>query len=123
MPRKTKPGQRVWVRCGDQDDYSSYDSLAEAAEYLVQMGVRRKVTRINAGGPFYGKGLTGCLSFSDRANYCGNNYISIYWGGSKADDVDRGLFIREWHELNRHLAHKINEVKGTTTADRRMGRY
>jgi hypothetical protein len=100
----------VWVRCGDAGGYHQFDWLDEAAEYLVEMGVRDALTEQVV--PSFGYGTAdfrGCLAFTDGKHLRGLNYISIFWGGDKAEDVIRGLTKAELVELNRWLVRALRE--------------
>jgi len=71
----------LWVRVGDAGEYTEFDSLDDALEYLNELRVG-KVDRWQRYG-------------FDTPNYHGHDYISIYWGGADAnpwsdlDDEDR----------------------------------
>lgn len=67
----------LWVRVGDAGEYTEFDSLADALEYLNELQVG-KVDHWQRYG-------------FDTPNYHGHDYISIYWGGSDANP---------WRDLN-----------------------
>lgn len=72
--RISKPAPVVVIRCGDADDYHTFDDIAEAAEYLIECAVGPELERY------------------DRYGLCDDiyrdcNYISAYWG-TPDEDLD-----------------------------------
>jgi hypothetical protein len=78
----------LWVRVGDAGEYCDFDSLDDALEYLNELQVGKVI-----GWQRYG---------FETPNYHGQDYISIFWGGSdtnpwadlddeERDEVEAGL--------------------------------
>jgi len=61
----------LWIRVGDAGEYEEFNDLDAAIDYLNELRVGKVTTWREAG-------------FS-TANYRGQDYISIYWGGYDAD--------------------------------------
>lgn len=74
-------GEKLWVRCGEQDDYHPFDSVQEAANYIASCEEIGGFTRCNEYG-------------IEGAHYKGFNYISIFWGDKEAQP------IRQLEDLN-----------------------
>ena len=88
--------QYIWIRCGDNDDYHKFYNMSKVAAYLKEMG---------ASHPLFIQGSTNpAIGLSDNRDYKNHNYISIFWGGNEAYDVDRGITEEELVELNKCLA-------------------
>jgi hypothetical protein len=88
----------LWIRCGDSDNYNKFDGMSEAADYLAEMGAKHPLYIQGPTDPAVAMGLT------DMDSYQNQNYISIYWGGNKPDDVGRGITEAELKELNEALS-------------------
>lgn len=86
----------IWIRCGDLDDYHHFETMYAAAEYLASMLVSHPLKRHVR------------LGVRDK-HYKGENYISLYWGGNKADDVQRDFTDEELAQLNIQLERAIKE--------------
>ena len=83
---------KIWVRCGDADDYHGYKSLLGVANYLFDKGVKSQ--------------LVPHVTFGFRsAEFRGNNYISLYHG-NKQDDPVSSLTDYEISEINRYIRNK-----------------
>lgn len=83
----------VWVRVGDGGDYSKFDDLDAAIEYLNELCVGQVECWKLAGAGF------------DTPNYWGNDYISCYWGDVHAALVsgmlpDERIYIADRLEEN-----------------------
>jgi hypothetical protein len=81
----------VWVRVGDGGDYSQFDSLDDAIEYLNELRVGKVEAFVSSG-------------FA-TPNYWGHDYISCYWGDEEAGmvsllDADERLELADRLEEN-----------------------
>jgi hypothetical protein len=80
----------LWVRVGDAGEYTQFDSLDSALEYLNEL----RVGKVDAWQQ-YG---------FETPNYHGQDYISIYWGGSDCnpwrdlDDDERDIIEAKLEE-------------------------
>lgn len=80
---------KLWVRCGDQDDYHKYTRLTSAVRYLHSMG---------ASAPF-----ERCIQYGvSSPQFRFQNYISLFWGDKDAQPVAE-ITEAELVELNRLL--------------------
>ena len=77
---------KIYIRCGDQDDYHEFDSIQEVAEHLEPLEALPPYTYCQ-----YGLTCDG---------YTGNNYISAYWG-SDVETPIRGLDPNDIRALTR----------------------
>jgi len=63
----------LWIRVGDCGEYEQFDSLDDAIDYLNELRVGNVTGWVEAG--------------FETPNYHGQDYISIYWGGTDANHL------------------------------------
>ena len=81
--------KKLWMRCGDGDDYNAYDNLNMVVEALAFNEVSSVERHIRYG-------------VTDGQTYTGCNYISLYWGDKDAQPL-RELFKTELKNINLSL--------------------
>jgi len=72
---------KVWMRMGDNDDYNSFDSPYDAG---IQLG-----SILNCNGQVTESPTLKYRSLGVEAEgFCGDNYISLFWGNDDAQPVN-----------------------------------
>jgi hypothetical protein len=85
-----------WLRFGDNDEYTTCDSIEEVAELFHDKEIEGPLERA-VGGVF-------------APGYEGSNYISLYWGNENAD-LARPLSDEEYAQLVRLVVVERRDVE------------
>lgn len=96
--------KRLWLRLGDMDSYSPYDTLEEVRQFMGDINLHGPLTRANTYG-------------FQNEQFRGANYISLFWGDIDAQ-AQAPLSDAELKELNSKLGVGGIQIISREEADR-----